>query len=73
MDSDPRSRIAPCLPGHLPLERDLLEKHQREEKLRAGIASTSRGVLAAALDARGAMMGSLGGVAFAVMAWQLIP
>ena len=44
-----------------PLSATLLEKHQREEKHRAGIASTSRGRLAAALDARGAMMGSLAG------------
>jgi len=56
-----------------PLSATLLEKHQREEKHRAGIASTSRGRLAAALDARGAVMGSLAGLAFAVSAWQLIP
>jgi hypothetical protein len=62
-----------AFPAIFPLSATLLEKHQQEEKHRAGIASTSRGRLAAALDARGAMMGSLAGLAFAVIAWQLIP
>ena len=62
-----------AFPAIFPLSATLLEKHQREEKHRARIASTSHGRLAAALDARGAMMGSLAGLAFAVMAWQLIP
>jgi hypothetical protein len=62
-----------AFPAVFPLSATLLEKHQRERKRRAGIAFTLRGRLAAALAARGAMMGSLGGMAFAAMAWRLIP
>jgi hypothetical protein len=62
-----------AFPAVFPLSATLLERHQRERKRRAGIAFTLRGRLAAALAARGAMMGSLGGMAFAAMAWRLIP
>ena len=49
----------------------LVEKHERQKKRKAGIAFTLRGRLAAALDARGAVMGAVGGVGFAVVAWRL--
>jgi hypothetical protein len=62
-----------ALPAIFPASATLLEKHETEKKARAGIAFTLRGRLAAALDARGAVMGAMGMLAFAALAWQLLP
>lgn len=62
-----------ALPAIFPASATLLEKHETEKKARAGIAFTLRGRLAAALDARGAVMGAMGMLAFATLAWQLLP
>ena len=62
-----------AFPAIFPASATLLEKHERAKKRDAGIASTIRGRLAAALDARGAVMGAIGGMAFATLAWQLLP
>ena len=51
----------------------LVEKHEREKKQRAGIAKTIRGREAAALDARGAAIGSIGLIGFASTAWKVAP
>lgn len=74
------SRYGPVLgglflafPAIFPASATLLEKHEREKKRKAGIASTIRGRLAAALDARGAVMGALGGMAFGAIMWKLLP
>lgn len=60
-------------PAIFPASVTLIEKHEREKKRRAGIAPGSRGRKAAALDARGAMMGSVALAIFAVVAWRLLP
>jgi len=62
-----------AFPAIFPASATLLEKHQTEKKRRAGIAHTMRGRDAAALDARGAVMGALGGMAFALIVWKLLP
>jgi hypothetical protein len=62
-----------AFPAIFPASATLLEKHERERKQKAGIAHTSRGRLAAALDARGAVMGAIGGIAFALVTWNLLP
>lgn len=62
-----------AFPAIFPASVTLLEKHERARKRKAGIASTIRGRLAAALDARGAVMGAIGAMAFAVVAWKLLP
>lgn len=62
-----------AFPAIFPASATLLEKHERDKKHKAGIAFTIRGRLAAALDARGALMGALGGVAFAVVTWKFLP
>jgi hypothetical protein len=54
-------------PAILPSGATLIEKHEREKKRRAGIVHTIRGRLAAAVDVRGAALGSL---ALAVLAWR---
>jgi hypothetical protein len=62
-----------ALPVIFPAGATLLEKHEREKKQRAGIRDTTRGRLAAAIDARGAALGSLGMAAFAITIWKLLP
>jgi hypothetical protein len=62
-----------AFPAIFPASATLLEKHERDKKRRAGIPSTIRGRLAAALDARGAAMGAIGLAGFALLAWKFLP
>lgn len=62
-----------AFPAIFPASATLLEKHEREKKRRAGIPSTIRGRLAAALDARGAVMGAVGGMGFGAVMWKFLP
>jgi hypothetical protein len=62
-----------AFPAIFPASATLVEKHEREKKLRAGITKTIRGREAAALDARGAAIGSIGLVGFALTVWRLAP
>jgi hypothetical protein len=62
-----------AFPAIFPAGATLVEKHEREKKQRAGIAGTIRGRDAAALDARGAAIGSIGLIGFAFTAWRLVP
>ncbi len=59
-------------PAIFPAGATLVEKHERQKKRRARIPDTHRGRLAAAIDARGAALGSLGSLAFAAAAWRLL-
>jgi uncharacterized membrane protein (GlpM family) len=60
-------------PAIFPASATLLEKHERAQKRNAGIASTIRGRRAAALEARGALLGAIGGMVFAALVWKLLP
>src|ERR1700738_2783046 len=51
----------------------LIEKHERERKEKVGVRGTRRGKEAAALDAAGAALGSLGLLAFGGATWLLAP
>jgi len=62
-----------AFPAIFPASATLVEKHEREKKQRAGIAKTTRGREAAALDARGAAIGSIGLIGFALTVWRLAP
>jgi hypothetical protein len=62
-----------AFPALFPASATLLEKHEREKKRKAGISSTTRGREAAGLDARGAAIGSIGLVGFALIAWKVLP
>src|SRR5882757_9260163 len=62
-----------AFPAIFPSGATLIEKHERDKKRRAGIPQTIRGRLAAALDARGAAMGTLALAAFGGVIWQLLP
>ena len=48
-----------AFPAIFPASATLVEEHEREKKRKAGITNTSRGRQAAALDARGAAIGSI--------------
>jgi uncharacterized membrane protein (GlpM family) len=61
-----------AFPAIFPASATLLDKHEQDRKRAAGIPWTVRGRLAAALDARGAVMGAIGGLAFAVLVWRLV-
>ena len=62
-----------AFPAIFPASATLVEKHERQKKRKAGIVNTARGREAAALDAWGATMGSLGLVCFALLVWKLLP
>jgi hypothetical protein len=62
-----------AFPAIFPSSVTLVEKHERQKKQRAGIPRTIRGRLAAALDARGAAMGSIGLACFGLVVWKLLP
>jgi hypothetical protein len=49
----------------------LIEKHERKRKTKKGLQGTRRGKEAAALDAAGSGLGSIGLGAFALTAWGL--
>src|SRR3984957_3000627 len=62
-----------AFPAIFPASATLVEKHEREKKRRAVITKTARGREAAALDARGAAIGSIGLIGFAFTVWRLAP
>jgi hypothetical protein len=62
-----------AFPAIFPAGATLVEKHEREKKQKAGITNSIRGRQAAALDARGAAMGSIGLACFAIVVWKLLP
>src|ERR1700689_3955358 len=62
-----------AFPAIFPASATLVEKHEREKNQKAGIAHTARGRQAAALDAEGAVMGSIGLSCFAFTVWKFLP
>lgn len=61
-----------AFPAIFPASATLVQKHETEKKRRAGITFSTRGRLAAALDARGAIMGGVGLIVFAAVMWKLL-
>jgi uncharacterized protein DUF3147 len=61
-----------AFPAIFPASATLVEKHQRE-RTKAGTSETMGGRLAAALEARGVAMGSIGLAGFALIVWTLLP
>jgi hypothetical protein len=62
-----------AFPAIFPASATLVEKHQREKKEAAGLPGARRGREAAALEALGSALGSLGLVAFGAVVWWLAP
>jgi hypothetical protein len=61
-----------AFPAIFPATATLVEKHLKEKKRKAHIDGVSRARRAVALEARGAMMGSVGLAAFGLLLWQLL-
>ena len=62
-----------AFPAIFPASATLIEKHERQKKLKAGIPTSMRGRQAASLDAVGATSGSIGLAAFAFVIWRFLP
>jgi Protein of unknown function (DUF3147) len=62
-----------AFPAIFPASATLVEKHETQKKEKAHIFNSIRGREAAALDARGAAMGSIGLAAFACVVWKFVP
>lgn len=62
-----------AFPAIFPASATLVEKHEAEKKQEQGMHGEERGRDAAALDAAGAAMGSVGLMLFALLVWQLLP
>jgi hypothetical protein len=62
-----------AFPAIFPASVTLVEKHEIEKKRKAGIVDKDRGRKAAALDARGAALGCVALICFAVALWKLLP
>ena len=62
-----------AFPAIFPAGATLIEKREKLKKQRAGYDGTNRGRLAAALDARGACLGCIGLLTFAVVVWRMLP
>jgi hypothetical protein len=60
-------------PAIFPASVTLIAKHEKQKKLKAGMDGTMRGKKAAASDARGAGIGSVGLASFAIFVWKLLP
>lgn len=56
-----------AFPAIFPASATLIEKHEKQKKERAGIHGSTRGRKAAAVDAAGAAIGSIGLLAFALL------
>lgn len=61
-----------AFPAICPVSVTLIEKRVRERKEKVGVAGARRGKEAAALNAMGAVLGSLVLAAFAVVIWLLV-
>jgi hypothetical protein len=61
-----------AFPAIFPASATLVEKHEREKKEKANFRGARRGKEAAALEAIGAALGSLGLVAFGFLIWQMV-
>jgi hypothetical protein len=62
-----------AFPAIFPASATLIEKHERQRKRKEGLHGEERGTDAAALDALGAAIGSVGLMACAGICWWLIP
>jgi uncharacterized membrane protein YjfL (UPF0719 family) len=62
-----------AFPAIFPASLSLVDNHMKEKKRRAGIDGTNRGRAAAALDAKGAALGTLGLLMFALVAANWLP
>jgi hypothetical protein len=62
-----------AFPSIFPVGLTLIERHETEKKRKAGFDDPASGRKAAALEARGAIAGAAGLLAFALVVWLALP
>jgi hypothetical protein len=62
-----------AFPAIFPASATLVAKHEDEEMEQAGLRGDQRAAAAAALDARGTAMATLGLIVFGAVTWKLLP
>ena len=62
-----------AFPAIFPASATLVQKHEAEKKAQKGLRGEVRGKRAAAVEAAGAAMGSVGLLSFAAISWLLLP
>ena len=62
-----------AFPAIFPATATLIATHEKEQKRRAGLNGAFRGRDAAAIEARGTAIGTIGLLAFAVVVWRVLP
>jgi hypothetical protein len=62
-----------AFPAIFPASATLIEKHEKQKKEEHGLDGAERGREAAAVDAAGSAIGSIGLFVFALSVWQLVP
>lgn len=62
-----------AFPAIFPASASLIDKHEREKKEKVAVNGKERGRHAAGVEAAGAAMGCIGLMAFATVAWKLLP
>ena len=62
-----------AFPAIFPATATLIEKHEKQKKQEKGLAGDRGGQEAAALEAAGTALGSLGLIIFAALVWKLLP
>jgi hypothetical protein len=61
-----------AFPAIFPAGASLIESHEKERKAKIGRDGTTRGRLAASIDASGASLGAIGLIGFAFVVWQAL-
>ncbi len=62
-----------AFPAIFPAAATMIEKHEREEKERAGLPVGKRGRMVAGVDAGGAALGAFGLAVFGLILWKWLP
>jgi len=62
-----------AFPAIFPAAATLIARHEREKKQEKGLHGERRGTATAAVESKGAMMGSVGLAVFAFLCWQALP
>ena len=62
-----------AFPAIFPATATLIATHEKEQKRRAGLNGAFRGRDAAAIEARGTAIGTIGQLAFAAVVWRELP
>ncbi len=62
-----------AFPAIFPASATMIESHEKRRKAEIGVDGTTRGRLAASIDASGAVLGCVGLALFALIVWKTLP